>query len=142
MPENPPEGMPRISPYLLYENVEAALRWLERAFGFSEKTRIEMPEGGIGHAEMTLEGGLVMMGFPGPDYRNPKNSGAGSANVYVYVNDVDAHHARAREAGAEVFEEPMDTFYGDRRYGVMDLEGHMWFFATHVRDVAPEDMHP
>ena len=109
---------------------------------FVERTRIATPEGPIGHAEMTLADGLFMMGHPGPEYRNPRRPGAGSANVYVYVDDVDAHFARAKEAGAEIVEEPTDTFYGDRRYGATDLEGHVWFFATHVRDVAPEDMHP
>ncbi len=142
MPRNPPENMPRISAYLLYEDVGAALDWLANAFGFVEKTRILAPEGGVGHAEMTLADGLFMMGQPGPDYRNPKHSGAGSANVYVYVDDADAHHAHAKAAGAEIIEEPMDTFYGDRRYGAADLEGHVWFFATHTKDVAPEDMHP
>lgn len=142
MPENPPRGMPRVSAYLLYEDVGAALEWLSRAFGFVERTRIATPEGPIGHAEMTLADGLFMMGHPGPEYRNPRRSGAGSANVYVYVDDVDAHFARAKEAGAEIVEEPTDTFYGDRRYGATDLEGHVWFFATHVREVAPEDMHP
>lgn len=137
-----PDDMPRISAYLLYEDVAAALDWLGKAFGFTEKTRIATPEGPVGHAEMVLKDGLFMMGYPGPDYRNPRRSGAGSANVYVYVDDVDAHFAHAKAAGAEIIEEPADTFYGDRRYGAVDPEGHMWFFATHVRDVAPEDMHP
>jgi uncharacterized glyoxalase superfamily protein PhnB len=61
---------------------------------------------------------------------------------YVYVDDVDAHCARAREAGARLLSEPTDQFYGDRTYGVEDLAGHQWNFAQHVRDVAPEDMRP
>ena len=60
----------------------------------------------------------------------------------MYVDDVDAHFKRAKAAGATILEEPADQFYGDRRYGVEDPEGHQWFFATHVRDVAPEDMKP
>jgi uncharacterized glyoxalase superfamily protein PhnB len=60
--------------------------------------------------------------------------------VYVYVDDVDAHFARAKAAGASILEEPTDQFYGDRRYIARDLEGHEWTFATHVRDVQPPNL--
>jgi len=62
--------------------------------------------------------------------------------VYVYVDDVDKHFAVAKAAGAHILSEPADQFYGDRAYGAEDPEGHQWSFAQHVRDVAPEDMHP
>ncbi len=142
MVANPPADTPRVSPYLLYEDVEAALDWLTKAFGFVERARIEMPEGGVGHAEMTIDDGLIMMGYPGPTYKNPKHLGASTQHTYVYVGDVDAHYARAKAAGANIFEEPADQFYGDRRYGAHDPEGHMWFFATHTRDVPPDEMRP
>jgi uncharacterized glyoxalase superfamily protein PhnB len=60
--------------------------------------------------------------------------------LYVYVDDVDAHYARAKRAGATILEEPTDQFYGDRRYRAADPEGHHWCFATHVRDVSAEEM--
>jgi uncharacterized glyoxalase superfamily protein PhnB len=142
MPSNPPEDMPRITPYLLYEDVGVALDWLARAFGFRERMRLRGPDGTITHAEMTLADGVVMMGCPGPDYRNPRRLGQVTQSVYVYVDDVDGHFTRAREAGATILEEPRDQFYGDRRYGAADPEGHHWYFAQHVRDVAPEDMKP
>jgi uncharacterized glyoxalase superfamily protein PhnB len=140
MPANPPTDMPRITPYLLYEDVGAALEWLARAFGFRERMRLAAPDGRIAHAEMQLADGVIMMGCPGPEYRNPKHIGHVTQHVYVYVDDVDAHCRRARAAGAVLIEEPRDQFYGDRRYGARDPEGHEWYFATHVRDVAPEDM--
>jgi PhnB protein len=142
MVANPPENTPRITPYLLYEDVEAALDWLARAFGFRERLRIPGPGGKVAHAEMTLGDGLVMMGHPGPDYRNPKRLGQVTVSVHVYVDDVDAHHEQARRVGARILEEPADQFYGDRRYGAEDPEGHTWYFAQHVRDVAPEEMKP
>ena len=77
-----------------------------------------------------FEDGVVMMGTPGPDFRNPKNLGQITSSLYIYVDDVDAHCARAREAGAEIIEEPGDQPYGDRRYGACDPEGHHWYFAT------------
>ena len=142
MPENPPDGTPRITPYLLCEDVAATIEFLGSAFGFKERMRIPGPDGSVNHAEMELEDGLIMMGCPGPDYRNPKNLGHVTQQIYVYVDDVDKHFEQAKSAGATIFEEPADQFYGDRRYGAEDPEGHQWHFATHVRDVAPEDMVP
>jgi PhnB protein len=140
MPKNPPENTPRVTPYLYYQDVAAALRFLSDAFGFREKLRMPGPDGAIAHAEMTIGDGLVMMGCPAKDYKNPKRLGATTQSLYVYVDDVDAHCARAKTAGAKIIDEPEDQFYGDRRYGAEDPEGHHWFFATHVRDVSPEDM--
>ena len=140
MLKNPPDGMPRISAYLLYEDVAGALDWLARAFGFSERMRMKGESGQIVHAEMELADGVVMMGNPGADYQNPRQLGHVTQHLYVYVDDVDAHYEHARQAGATILAAPEDQFYGDRRYGAEDPEGHQWFFAQHVRDVAPEDM--
>jgi uncharacterized glyoxalase superfamily protein PhnB len=142
MPANPPEDMPRVTPYLLYENLTETIDWLTKAFGFVERMRINTPEGRANHAELAMADGVIMVGEPGDDYQNPKHSGHVTQQVYVYVDDADSHCAQAKAAGATLLEEPNDTFYGDRRYGVEDCEGHHWYFATHVRDVAPEDMHP
>ncbi|HTF34469.1 MAG TPA: VOC family protein [Myxococcota bacterium] len=142
MPANPPENMPRVTPYLYYEDVAGALTWLAKAFGLRERLRMPGPSGGIMHAEMELADGVIMMGRPDPNYKNPKHLGHVTQSLYVYVNDVDKHFIRAKEAGAKILAEPTDQFYGDRRYGAEDPEGHQWFFAQHVRDIAPEDMKP
>lgn len=73
-----------------------------------------------------------MMGTPGSDFRNPKHLGRSTQSLYVYVDDVDAHCARARAAGAEILEEPSDQPYGDRRHGARDPEGHRWYFACRL----------
>ncbi len=140
MPANPPENMPRITAYLLYEDVDSALDWLAKTFGFRERMRLAGPDGKTNHAEMELADGVIMIGCPGPEYQNPKRIGHVTQQLYVYVDDVDKHFEHAKEAGATIFEEPQDQFYGDRRYGAEDLEGHHWSFAQHVRDVAPEDL--
>ena len=140
MPLNPPENTPRITPYLLYENVSGAIDWLTSAFGFVERMRVPGLDGKTAHAEMRLADGVIMMGCPGPEYQNPKRLGHVTQNLYVYVDDVDAHFERARKAGAKILEEPKDQFYGDRRYGAVDPEGHHWYFAQHVRDVSPQEM--
>ena len=142
MPANPPENFPRITPYLLYEDVAGAVDWLTKAFGFRERMRMPGPDGAVTHAEMELADGVVMMGNPGPDYKNPKQLGHATQLVYVYVDNVDDHFERAKRAGANILAEPEDLFYGDRRYAAEDLEGHHWNFAQRVRDVPPEDMKP
>jgi uncharacterized glyoxalase superfamily protein PhnB len=117
-----------VTPYLLYEDAGAAIEWLSRAFGFREKERIEQA-GLVTHAEMDVgRDGSVFLGHPGEDYQSPKRVGR-TALVYVYVEDVDAHHARAKEAGAEIVEEPADQEYRERRYAAEDPEGHHWYFA-------------
>lgn len=132
MSTNPPPGYPRISPYLNYEDTGAMMDWLARAFGLVERHSQRGPDGKVNHAEMQLEDGVVMMGSPGGGFRNPKRLGQSTQSLYVYVDDVDAHCARAREAGAEILEEPADQPYGDRRYGASDPEGHRWYFASRL----------
>jgi PhnB protein len=140
MAANPPENMPRITPYLYYEDVAAALDWLARAFGFRERMRLPGTAGKIMHAEMEWADGVIMMGTPGTEYKNPKRLGQVTQSLYVYVDQLDQHFRQAKAASAKILEEPADQFYGDRRYAAEDPEGHHWYFAQHVRDVSPDDM--
>src|ERR1700689_5330489 len=103
---NPPEGYGRITPYLLYEDVGASLSFLSTTFGLVEQVRMTSPDGSVNHAEMSLEGGIVMMGCPGPEYRGPKKLGHATQLVYAYVDDLDAHSAQAREAGGTTLAHP------------------------------------
>jgi uncharacterized glyoxalase superfamily protein PhnB len=128
-----------IVPYLLYEDAEAALDFLSRAFGFQEVLRYTGEQGYVNHAEMRIGDGVIYLGDPGDDYRNPKQLGQETVGIYVVVDDVDAHCERARAAGAEITREPTDEEYGDRMYHARDLEGHRWYFAQHIREVAPEE---
>jgi uncharacterized glyoxalase superfamily protein PhnB len=134
MPANPPDDMPRITAYLLYEDLEHAIDWLVETFGMAERSRMSGPDGKAAHAEMSLGEGVVMMGHPGPDYQNPKRHGHVCQLVHVYVDDVDEHCDSARAAGATILSEPEEKPYGDRVYSAEDIEGHHWFFAQHVRD--------
>lgn len=128
-----------IIPYLLYADVDAALEFLARAFGFEERLRYTGAAGYVNHAEMRLGDGIIFLGDPGDDYRNPKQLGQRTVLINVYVEDVDKHYERARAAGTEILEEPADQEYGERRYAAADPEGHHWFFAQVVREVAPEE---
>ena len=132
-----------VTPYLLYKDVGKALAWLKKAFGFLEVgERFEGDDGTIQHAAMVnQEGGdVIMMGCPGPKYKNPKKLGAATQMLYIYVDNVDKHFVRAKKAKAKVINKLEDTFYGDRRYGVEDPEGHQWYFAQQVRRVSMEEM--
>ena len=125
--------MQHIIPYLLYEDVGRALQWLADAFGFRETgERMTTPEGRINHAAMEFEGELIMMGCPGPQYKSPKRLGQVTQNLYVNVRDIDRHYERARAAGAEILQPLQNMFYGDRRYGAADPEGHHWYFAEPI----------
>ena len=123
-----------ITPYLLYDDVGAALKFLAKAFGFRKHgAQMLGPNGKINHAAMQFGEDMVMMGYPGSGYRNPKRLGQATQSLYVNVDDVDKHFARARKAGATILEEPADTEYGHRRYGAEDPEGHQWYFAHEIR---------
>lgn len=121
--------MTEIIPYIFYCDVPAALAWLARAFGFEEEMRHATP-GGM-HAQMLFEGQRIMMGQGGESWRMgpPGEGGVATMGVFVYLADVDAHHARAQAAGAEIVQPPHDQDYG-RTYTVRDLDGHPWFFTT------------
>lgn len=131
-----------ITPYLLYRDAGAAVDWLAKAFGLRKSGRSYKDAGGrITHAEMKLGDALLMLGSPGPDFKNPKVLGQATQTLYVDVEDVDKHYARAVRAGAKIIEEPKETFYGARRYGAEDPEGHLWYFAaelTRPRTPAPK----
>ncbi len=144
MARNPPEGTQRIIPYILYADAPAALEFLGKAFGFEERFRLPMPGGKLGHAEVGYQGNVVMLATATKQYghASPRDLPARHSLIVCYVDDVDAHYAQAKAAGAKILAEPEDQFYGDRTYRAKDPEGHEWAFHTHVRDVAPEDMKP
>ena len=134
-----PPRTQRIIPYLSYKNGKSAIDFLAKAFGFEVRMVMPGPGESVMHAELGLGDAVVYLGTP--DGYEPKRALKDrNAAVLVYVDDVDAHCARAREAGAKIEREPEDMFYGDRVYNATDAEGQMWFFHTHVREVSPEEM--
>jgi uncharacterized glyoxalase superfamily protein PhnB len=140
--DKPPETQ-KLVPYLLYKDVGKSLKWLRKAFGFQEcGERFAGKDGTILHASMQLSSGgeVIMMGCPGRKFKNPKKLGTTTQMLYVTVDNVDKHFKQAKKAGAKIVSKLEDTFYGDRRYGAADREGHQWYFAQHIRDVSPEEM--
>ena len=137
-----PDNYPRVTPYLAIDGAGAAIEFYEKAFGATERMRLDAPGGKIGHAEIEIEGGLIMLADAHPEmnFRSPKTFGGSSVTIHIYVADVDALCARATAAGVTVVRPVADQFYGDRSCQLRDPFGHTWSFATHIEDVSPEEM--
>ena len=123
MADNPPTGVPQIYPRLAYRNPTEAVAWLSRAFGLRERerARVSTEDGKISLTEMEFGAGLVMIGTDGAhDLASPATLGGMSQMVMVYVDHVDEHHARAKEAGAQVVMALEDQPWGDRRSDFRD----------------------
>jgi len=124
--------MQTIFPILRYRDARASIRWLCEAFGFS--LVFSVPEQGeyVRHARLRLGQSLIMVGSVRPDdgIASPQSLGAATQMLAVYVEDPDAHFARAQSAGARILAPPYNTDFGSREYHVVDLEGHPWTFGT------------
>ena len=139
----PPPDWPRISCTLWYQDEREAIDWLCRAFGFEVRLKVEGDNGEIHHCELVYGEGVIMVGQPKsdkfPQTRAPAQVGGGNTqNLMVYVDDVEAHCARARAAGATIIKEPTTSDYGeeywsDRSYECRDLGGHHWWFCQRLR---------
>jgi len=136
-----PKGL---SSALCYQDPKAAYRWLEDAFGFEPVFVLLDADGNLGHSEMAFGNSVVMVGSEwSADHSSPKSiGGKNTQTVHVQLaegDDIDAHCARARRAGAEILQEPATQFYGDRTYRARDQEGHIWTFGVTQRRMAPEE---
>jgi uncharacterized glyoxalase superfamily protein PhnB len=130
MPKIPPEGMSQVIPYLYYADVPNAVEWLIKVFGF-EKIAVEPTGNGRHHGEVRFGVGVVMMGTADKQQfgsTSPRQATARTSGVFVYLDDVDGHCARAKAAGVEIVHDISDQEYG-RTYWARDPEGHDWFFT-------------
>ena len=128
----------RIFPFLRYEDAPAAFEWLAKAFGFEKQMPVPGPDGTIAHAQLRYGGSVIMIGSTRDDVmqmKNPAAVGGPTQGLYIHVDDVDAHHDRAKAAGAEIIMELEDSEYGSREYIARDLEGHVWSFGTYAPEV-------
>ncbi len=153
----------RIFPFLHYQDAPAAFEWLARAFGFEKQMLVPGPAGTIAHAQLRYGGSLIMIASVGdeekliritsarddemsligtasaPDddakLKRPAVVGGASQGIYVYVDDVTAHHDRAKAAGADIIMELEKSEYGSREYMARDLEGHVWSFGSYAPDI-------
>ncbi len=140
-----PKGWPRMCSSVVYQDAAKAIDWLCDAFGFEVRLKIEGEGGKIEHSELVFGEGLVMVGEEDRQKdkaragRSPLGiGGANTQSIMIYVDDAEAHCARARAAGGRITYEPTVSDYGedywtDKSYQCVDPEGHQWWFAERLR---------
>ena len=130
-----PAGYHSVTPYLTVNGAAKLIDFMKEVLGAEEMLRMDSPDG-VGHAEMRVGDSIVMLA----DAAGSATGKASPATLHIYLEDVDAAYERALKAGAKSLREPANQFYGDRSGGVEDAFGNQWWFATHVEDVAPDEM--
>ncbi|HYI64832.1 MAG TPA: VOC family protein [Allosphingosinicella sp.] len=136
-----PEGYFSVTPYLIIDGAAEAIDYYKQAFAAEEVLRLPMGDR-IGHAEIRIGDSHVMLAdeFPEMDLLGPQSRGGATASLMIYTEDVDATFARAIAAGGTEEKAVQDQFYGDRSGTLIDPFGHRWTVATHVEDVAPDEI--
>lgn len=135
-------GARSLNAYICLKNCAEAIEFYKKAFNATEKYRLLMPDGTIGHAELDIEGSLLMMCEENPDWgtKSPLALGGNPLNISLYVKDVDAAFKQAIDAGAKSLMDVMDEFYGDRVGKILDPFGYKWMIATHKEVISVEEM--
>ena len=136
-----PKGWPRLSSALFYDKPADAIDWLCKAFGFQVRLKVEGENGSIVHSELEYGEAVVMVADASGKHKgaSPRTlDGVNTQSLMLFVDDVEAHCAHARAAGAKIRVEPKVSDYGeeywsDRSYEVEDLEGHRWWFCERLR---------
>ena len=137
-----PEGYPRVTPYLIVDGADDAIRFYSNVLGAKERMRMGGPEGKVGHAELEIGESVVMLADEHPEMgaRGPRSIGGTPVMIHTYVEDVDRVFRAALDRGANQLQAVEDKFYGDRSGTFEDPFGHQWSVASHVRDVPPEEI--
>jgi PhnB protein len=143
-PDPIPGTYRRVTPALVVKGGVKALEFYAEVFGATERMRVPGPDGTIAHAEIEIGDSIVMVDNASPEMGTkappPGGLDGSPTSLYVYVEDVDATVARASRLGATAVRAPQDQFYGDRNGYIIDPFGHGWTVASHVEDVAPDEM--
>ena len=135
-----PAGYHTVTPYLVVKGGSEALDYYKQAFGATGINRMDAPDGKIMHAEFKIGDSMVMLSEEMGPNRSPQSLGGSPVSIFLYVEDVDSVFNQAVKAGAKPDMPPQDMFWGDRFCKLTDPFGHLWALATHVEDVAPEEM--
>jgi len=135
-------GAATLSAYITIKRCAEAIEFYKKAFGAKEVGKLSLPNGLIAHAEIEIEGSLLMMADENIEWGNkgPLTIGGNPMTFGLYVKDVDKAFQKAVDAGATVAMPVADMFYGDRVGQVMDPFGYKWMIATHKKDISYEEM--
>ncbi len=142
---SPPQQRPThyrdaVIAHIMIQNASAAIDFYTQALGAAEVMRIAAPDGRVLHAEIAIEGSVLMLGDADAPFVSPEAVGGTTVALYVYVGDVDARVLQAVEAGAKVLQQPQDMFYGARSAMLLDPFGHVWVLLTHQQDLSMEEI--
>lgn len=142
MPKHIPKGMTAVTPHLVITGAAEALEFYKKAFGAVEESRLAMPDGSIGHAQIRIGDCAIMLGEESPKWGafSPKSLKGSPVTIHLYVENTDAAMERAVKAGARVTMPAADMFWGDRYGTLEDPYGHKWGVATFMREVSMEEM--
>lgn len=137
-----PDGMHTITPHLVCAGAADAIGFYKNAFGATELTRLNGPDGRLMHAALRVGDSTLMLADEMPEWGalGPKARGGTPVTIHLYVEDADALFAQAVAAGAEARMPVSETFWGDRYGQVVDPFGHVWSIATHVQDLTDEQI--
>ena len=139
-----PQGYNSITPYLIIKGAAQAIEYYKEVFGATEVFRMDQPDGKVGHAELKIGDSRIMLADENPNmgqgHASAASIGASPVSLYLYIPDVDRVVERAVAAGAKILKSVQDQFYGDRSGFIQDPFGHLWGIATHVEDVAPQEL--
>ncbi|MFF8275309.1 VOC family protein [Streptomyces lateritius] len=129
-----PDGYTTVTPWLITPDTAGLIDYLQRAFGAEDLGRVVMEDGTIGHAELRIGTGRLMA------FDSPPGWGPTPAFVRLYVEDAEAVHRRAVEAGGTSVTEVTYLAFGDKVGRVRDPFGNLWWIQTHIEDVDEEEM--
>ncbi len=137
-----PEGYHSVTPYLSIKGAAAAIDFYKQVFGATELFRMAGPDGKIGHAEIKIGDSPIMLAdeYPEMEFVSPQTLGGSPIGLMIYVDDVDTMFKNAISGGAKEIKPLQNQFYGDRSGTLKDPFGHVWTVATHIEDIAPEEM--
>ena len=139
-----PKGYNSVTPYLIVKGASRAIEYYKKVFGATEVFRMDQPDGKVGHAELQIGDSRIMLADENPEmgqgHASAESIGASPVSLYLYIPDVDGVVERAVAAGAKTLRPVQDQFYGDRNGFIQDPFGHLWGIATHIEDVAPQEL--
>jgi PhnB protein len=137
-----PEGYHSVTPYLAVQDGARAIDFYKQALGAKEIMRMNGPDGTISHAEIKIGDSIIMLSSAPPSggLKSPQALGGSTVSIFLYVEDVDTVFNRAVSLGATSVQALENQFWGDRYGRLTDPFGHSWSLATHIEDVAPEEM--
>jgi PhnB protein len=137
-----PEGFHTVTPYMTIKDAASAIEFYKAAFGATEIFRWADPDGRIRHAEVVIGDSPIMLTDEAPEFgmTGPQSLGGSPVHVFLYVEDADAVFERAIAAGATELMQVEDSEDGDRRGGVTDPFGHVWYIGTHVEGISREEL--